>query len=264
MKLETKAQLLEWARQAQHLWLFLDYDGTLADFALTPEHIEPNPDAVRLLEELARKPNVRVTVLSGRRLGHIRQLLPVEGIFLAGTYGLELLTPAGESIHRLEYDLIRPALETLKPQWAQFIDGREGFFLEDKGWSLALHARFANDLEAEEVLAHVEQATHASLLTDQFRILGGHKFLEVAPRLASKKETVAYMLEKFPLPEARFLYIGDDDKDEEAFPLIHEHQGIAIKVIQPSQAGESTEADFFLSSPAETLLWLEALTMQTQ
>ncbi len=259
MKPETKAQLLEWARQAQHLWLFLDYDGTLADFAPTPEHIEPSPGAIRLLERLVNRPNSRVTILSGRRLDHIRQLLPVPGLFLAGTYGLELQTPSGETIRRLGYNAIRPALETLKPQWAQAIHGREGFFLEDKGWALALHARFADDVEAQEVLARVQKATSDALLTDHFRILGGHKFLEIAPRLASKKETVAYLLDEFPLPEARFLYIGDDDKDEEAFPLIHAHRGVAVKVWQPSQAGEATEADFFLDSPAETLRWLEGL-----
>ena len=259
MTFEDKARLAEWARQSRHLWLFLDYDGTLADFAPTPEHIEPNPEIITLLEGLARKPNLRLTVLSGRRLDHIRLLLPLSGVFLAGTYGIELLTPIGEIIRRVEYDAIRPALETLKPQWAQAIRGRDGFFLEDKGWALALHARFADDVEAGEVLARVQQATSAALLTDHFRILGGHKFLEIAPRLASKKETVAYLLDQFPLPEARLLYIGDDDKDEEAFSLIHAHGGIALKVRQPSQAELPTEADFFLASPAETLHWLRSL-----
>lgn len=258
-RFENKTHLLHWARQAQHLWLFLDYDGTLADFAPTPEHIEPNSEVISVLEVLARKPEVRVTILSGRRLAHIRHLIPVEGIFLAGTYGLELLTPAGETVQRLEYEMIRPALETLKPQWAQSIHERHGFFLEDKGWALALHARFANDIEAEEVLARVQEATKIALLTDHFRILGGHKFLEIAPRLASKKETVAYLLNEFPLPDARFLYIGDDDKDEEAFPLIHAHQGAAVKVLQPSQWDRPTEADLFFESPAETLAWLNLL-----
>ena len=170
-----------------------------------------------------------------------------------------MLTPSGETIQRVDFDAIRPTLETIKPRWAKIIYGQDGFFLEDKGWSLALHARFARNEVAEEVLAHARQAVDSELLTDQFRILGGHKFLEVAPRLASKKETVAYLLNQYPLANACLVYIGDDDKDEEAFPLIHADQGVAIKVRQPSQAGRSTEADFFLESPAETLAWLREL-----
>jgi trehalose-6-phosphatase len=89
--------------------------------------------------------------------------------------------------------------------------------------------------------------------------LDGYRFLEIAPLLASKKETVGYLLTHYPLPDAHLLYIGDDDKDEEAFPLIHNNQGIAIRVFQPSQASRPTEADFFFESPLETLAWLEGL-----
>jgi trehalose 6-phosphate phosphatase len=259
MKFETRAQIIEWALKAPHLWLFLDYDGTLADFAPTPDYIESSPEITDMLDRLGHRSNIRVTVLSGRRLQHLRLLLPVSGIFLAGTYGIELLTAAGETIQRVEYGVIRPALETIKPQWAEAIRGRHGFFLEDKGWTLALHARFAEDEEAERVLAQALQIASAEIGTDHFRVLGGHKFLEIAPRLASKKETVAYLLRQYPLPEARLLYIGDDDKDEEAFSLIHARQGIALKIRQPSQAGQPTEADFFLQSPADTLHWLSRL-----
>ena len=261
MKFESKTELTRWALDAQQLWLFLDYDGTLADFAPTPDYIFPDPGVVHLLEELARKPDVRITILSGRRLEHVRSLVPVPRLFLAGTYGIELLTPAGEAMQRVDYHLIRPALETIKPEWARIIDEREGFFLEDKGWALALHARFANDEDAEQVITQAMQAVSAELLEEDFRILGGHKFLEVAPQLASKRETVAYLLNRYPLPDARLVYIGDDDKDEEAFPLIHVHQGVAIKVLQPSQAGQPTEADFFLDSPAEARQWLQGLVV---
>jgi trehalose-phosphatase len=93
----------------------------------------------------------------------------------------------------------------------------------------------------------------------RFRILGGHKFLEIAPRRANKRDTVAYLLSRYPLNEARLLYIGDDDKDEEAFPLIHANQGLAVKVLQPSQAANATTADFYFESTSETLGWLKGL-----
>ena len=259
IKFESKSQLTRWALEGKQVWLFLDYDGTLADFAPTPDTIVPNPEVIRLLERLTRKPGIRITILSGRRLEHVRLLLPLDGMFLAGTYGIELRTPTGEAIQRVEYNVIRPHLEAIKPEWAQIINGRDGFFLEDKGWALALHARFAQDQEAEEVLTQAMQAVGAELLEDDYSMLGGHKFLEIAPRLASKKETVAYFLDRYPLPEARLIYIGDDDKDEEAFPLIHAHGGAAIKVLQPSQAGKPTDADLFFKSPAEVLGWLNTL-----
>ncbi len=255
----NQAELTKWALASQNLWLFLDYDGTLADFAPTPDDVEPNPEIIHLLEQLSRKPGIHVAVLSGRRLEHMRQLLPISDVFLAGTYGIELLTPAGEMIQRVELTAIRPTLEALKPRWEQILRGRKGFFLEDKDWALALHARFADEQEAEQILEQARQTIDDVPLDGRFRIMGGHRFLEIAPRLASKKETVTYLLNQYPLPDTHLLYIGDDDKDEEAFPVIRAHQGVAIKVLQPSQAAQSTEADFFFEAPADTLHWLEQL-----
>ncbi|HSR29324.1 MAG TPA: trehalose-phosphatase, partial [Anaerolineae bacterium] len=75
--------------QAERLWLFLDYDGTLANFASTPEHVNPDPELVDLLARLVNQPRFRLAVVSGRRLGHVQKLVPVPGILLAGTYGIE-------------------------------------------------------------------------------------------------------------------------------------------------------------------------------
>jgi trehalose-phosphatase len=259
LKFKSQTALTEWARQPGYLSLFLDYDGTLADFAPNPDIIEPNPRVINLVQQLSNKINVRVAILSGRRLEHVRQLLPVNGIFLAGTYGIELLTPKSELIQRASFGEIRPVLETIKPRWESILSNRSGFYLEDKGWTLAIHARSAADREAEQVMALARESLDEKTLVGRFRILEGHRFLEVAPSLASKRKTVSYILARYPLPEARLLYIGDDDKDEEAFPLIHSHQGVAIKVFQPSQASRPTEADFFFGSPRQTLDWLEAV-----
>lgn len=259
MKFNSQPELTSWALSAKHLWLFLDYDGTLADFAPTPDYIEPNPRIISLLEGLRRKPGIRVTILSGRRLQHVRALLPIEGIFLAGSYGIEMLTPDGDTIYRVEYRRIRPALETVKQEWQQIIAHRQGFFLEDKGWTLAIHARFAHEAAAEQVLKQARNSTHTAVATGQFRILGGYKFLEIAPLLASKGEAISHLLSQYPLAEARLLFIGDDDKDEEAFGVVHDSGGVTVKVRQLSQSSSPTAADFLLESPAGTLRWLEQL-----
>ncbi|MCJ7434644.1 MAG: trehalose-phosphatase [Anaerolineales bacterium] len=259
MKFNNKTELTNWALETLNLWLFLDYDGTLVDFVSSPDVITPNPKVAHVLDQLARQPQMRVTIISGRKLHDIRLLLPVTGIFLAGTYGIEMLTSSGETINRVDYDDIRPTLESLKPQWERIIVGRKGFFLEDKGWTLALHARFADDSDAEEVLAAAQLTIDQQKLTGLFRVLGGHKFLEIAPILANKKEAVDYLLRQFPFPGAKCIYIGDDDKDEEAFAAIHAQNGAAIKVSQPSQVSLSTEADYFLESPKDAIRWLENL-----
>jgi trehalose 6-phosphate phosphatase len=255
----SRAELTSWAVEARALWLFLDYDGTLADFAPTPEHVEPDPDVIRVIERLARRPATRVTILSGRRLQHVRLLVPVGGIFLAATYGIELLAPDGAIVQRLAYEAIRPVLEAVGPEWARLIEGQQGFFLEDKGWTLAIHARFAAEEEAERVLTEAVKALDRLSLSDDFTVLTGHKFLEVAPRLARKREGVLFLLDHYPLPSARLLYIGDDDKDEDAFPVIHDRNGAAIKVRQPSQRALPTTADLCFDAPQETLRWLESL-----
>ncbi|MBN1219986.1 MAG: trehalose-phosphatase [Anaerolineae bacterium] len=242
--------------EAKRWWLFLDYDGTLADFAPTPEHIEPDPDVISLLTYLAQQPFLRVAVISGRRLSHVQALLPVPGILLAGTYGVELQTPRGELIHRLVYQAIRPALDMIKPRWERLIAGRAGFFLEDKGWSLALHARFADELEAKETLTKGRSLALEAAPLDEFRLMGGHKFLEVSPRLAHKGRTVEYILRHYAWPNSLPLYLGDDDKDEEAFEVVKTQGGLAVVITQQPR---STRADCRLETPQEARAWLRSL-----
>ncbi len=254
--------LKEFTRQAlskASLWLFLDYDGTLADFTPTPADTTPVPQVVNILNRLASKSNFRLTVLSGRQLADVRNLLPVPGIYLAGTYGVELQTPAGELVQRADYGSVRPFLETVKAEWIRIIDNRAGFFLEDKGLALALHAGFSEDAEAAEVLSLAREIVDQCLPEELFRFLGGHKFLEVAPVIAHKGETVLYLLDQYPLSGSQLLYIGDDDKDEEAFEAVHARGGMAAKVIPGSLSSHPTEADFILDSPSAVRLWLETL-----
>ena len=136
--------LLARLRGAERIWWFLDYDGTLADFAPNPDVVLPDPELIQLITRLASQDNMRVTIISGRRLAHIEQLLPIKGIMKAGSYGLELRLATGELQYPLAQAEIRPILDILKGKWASLLAGRSGFFLEDKGWTLAIHAKDAD------------------------------------------------------------------------------------------------------------------------
>jgi trehalose-phosphatase len=242
--------------RADTVWLFLDYDGTLADFEISPEHVRPDAKLIALIGDLVQRPRTSVAVVSGRRLRHIQALVPVPGVLLAGTYGIELQMPSGERIDRLAYAAVRPMLDAIKPDWEQLIAGRQGFFLEDKGWALALHARFADDAEAVTVLRIGRRLASDIARANPFRVLGGHKFLEIGPKLAHKGRTVAYLLDRHAAGDSLPLYIGDDDKDEEAFEEIKARDGIAILVASEPR---ETIADCRLASPQATREWLMAL-----
>jgi trehalose 6-phosphate phosphatase len=244
-------------REAGRLWLFLDYDGTLAEFAPTPDDVLPDPELIELIKKLAAHPRIHLAIISGRRLAHVEKLVPLPGILKAGTYGVELRLPSGETLERIPYQTIRPSLDSLKPQWAALLDERKGFYLEDKGWALAIHGRRAEADEADQVLAEGRRIAEGIIPDENFMLSDGFKFLEVGPRLADKGQTLRFLLDRFADPGALLVYLGDDDKDETAFKTIKEHGGLTVLV---SAQERQTHADLRLKSPQETRRWLAELT----
>lgn len=250
----------EVARQlndASRLWLLLDYDGTLADFAATPDTVTPDHELVELIQALVQVANIRTAIVSGRRLAHIRTLLPIPGLWLAGTYGIELQTPAGNTIHREDYEALRSSLERFKPNWESLLADKPAIYLEDKGWALAIHAKDVNEQQADEILTVAQQAAlQFSGINPAFRLLGGHKFLELCPVKANKGDAINYLMENDPFAGSLPVFIGDDDKDEEAFAVINAAGGISVLV---SKRARQTNALCRLAHPGEVRAWLEGL-----
>jgi len=89
-KLIGDSELKDRLQTANRLWLFLDYDGTLAEFAPTPDDIIVDNKLLYILDSIRRKTNHRIAIVSGRRLQHIQKLIPIQGILLAGAYGVEI------------------------------------------------------------------------------------------------------------------------------------------------------------------------------
>ena len=238
------------------LLLFLDYDGTLVPIARTPDEARPDAALLELLESLTRVPAIRAVVLSGRALASLQAMLPVPGLILAGTYGAEIQMPDCSTLARVEPENIRPTIEQVRSAWAELIALRSGFFLEDKGLAVALHARFADPAEADFVLSRAQARAEQIISSDRFRLLGSDRFLEVAPMTAHKGHTVEWLLDHETFPNAWPVYFGDDDKDEEAFAVIRQRSGIAIVVGQRQLSSQATER---LPSPSAVREWLQFL-----
>ena len=77
--------------------------------------------------------------------------------------------------------------------------------------------------------------------------------------LAHKGRTVAYLLDQLAWPGALPVYLGDDDKDEDAFETIKAYQGVALVV---GAFQRKTLADARLASPQAARVWLNTLVEQ--
>jgi len=257
----NESNLTRWARAAARLWIFLDYDGTLASFAATPDDLEPDPRVIWLLQSLGRSPRRRLAILSGRKLAAMRALVPVSGLFLGGAYGLEWQTSSGDIRRRADLAAIAPVVAEVRSRWRPLVAGQAGFFLEDKGWTVALHARLAAERDAERVLALARRSAAEAIqpAAGAFRLMEGRRFLEAAPTVADKGQSVTFLLREFPWLGAQLLYIGDDDRDQAAFRAVHGRGGAAIWVQGDGLRPMPPEADYALASPADVRRWLAKL-----
>lgn len=246
----------EEVRKGRPFWIFLDYDGTLEEFAATPEDVRPDEALVELLGKLAQKRDqLRVVVLSGRPLEQLQQLLPVKGILLAGTYGIEYQDFKGKIVRLRDPGPLRGVIEELKGEWQKLARGKKGFFIEDKGAALALHSKNAAPEEAERITDRARELAREAAGKGPFYLIDSPNFLEIAPMTANKAYAVTALLGLFPSENVGLLYFGDDRRDEEAFPVVNARNGVTVVVGKEHRSAALAR----IESPAEVRAWLARL-----
>ncbi len=247
--------ILKHLAKGGRLWLFLDYDGTLVPYALTPDQAVPDAELLDLLARIGNNSRLRTVILSGRPLISLQKWLPIPGILLAGLYGVEIEMPGQGITRRVDPAGVRKIVEDVKAAWGQLIYGRSGYLVEDKGMSVALHSRLADPSEAGEILPQA-QAVLSDKAGAEFRVMGGDRFLEIAPSVAHKGEAVDWLMHHVELADALPVYFGDDDKDEEAYAVIRRHGGIPI-IVGPREP--NSLALVRLADPFQARRWLKQI-----
>jgi trehalose-phosphatase len=147
-------------------------------------------------------------------------------------------------------------IELILPHWHKLIQNQSGFYLEDKGWSLALHGRYASQSALSSVMPAAQSMSQKLIPDSRFRLSVNERFLELAPITANKAVAVQWILKELTPENVLSVYVGDDDKDEEGFLPVIEAGGYAVKVT--SEITESI-AQFQMTNPQEVRTWLTNL-----
>ncbi|HSJ14835.1 MAG TPA: trehalose-phosphatase [Longimicrobiales bacterium] len=213
--LDLAAAIVDARARAGHLFVGLDFDGTLTPIVSRPELAHLGGDTRLVLVRLAARPDTVVAVLSGRALADVRTRVAVPGLFFAGNHGFEIEGPGISELHPAA-DAAAPAIRRLAEACARQLARIEGVIVEDKGVTLSVHFR----LVAERAHADVRAAVRALVAGEAgVRMSEGKMVIEVRPDVAWDKGAALAFLRRalHDDPAAPALFIGDDRTDEDAF-----------------------------------------------
>jgi trehalose-phosphatase len=231
--------------QAQNLFLFLDYDGTLTSIASLPELALCPSEVKELLEALRDLPGVHIAVISGRSLEDVRGKVGVSGIIYVGNHGLEIENPVGRH-KKILAPVTKGELKRITQNLKNSLKKIPGILFEDKGPILSVHYRKV----PQKFLSQVPRVVEVELeqWRGHWKITSGKMVLEIRPNINfNKGKAVKEILKIFPPKRLLPIYLGDDQTDEDAFRML-EGKGISV-FIGPGEY--PSEADFFLHNPDE-------------
>ena len=235
--------------RARALFVGTDLDGTLAPIVARPGRARLPARARAALGALARLPGVRVAVLSGRALDHVRARIRLRVVMLAGTAGLETLDRAGRRrVHLPRAKRLPARLSAVLEAWCA---GFPGARLEDKSLSMALHYRAVPARRQRAFVAGARRVL--APFRERVEIVHGKKVLEVMPAGVADKAD-AYL--RFMPRGARVvtIYLGDDTNDEPVHAMLRTRGGFTVAV-----GCRRSAAEYAVRSPRDTVAFLEWL-----
>lgn len=197
------------------LLVALDFDGTLSPLVDEPMSARMTPGARSAIDALAALPRTVVALVSGRSLGHLREIAEHDDaspIWLAGSHGAQFWVP-GTGIEAARDDEADLELrDRLQKEVADRTADMHGVWIEPKEYGLGVHTRTADAETAGAARALVDDLLAAE--APAWRRRTGHDILEFSFRHEGKDSAVAHLRER--VAASAVLFAGDDVTDEDA------------------------------------------------
>jgi len=253
-------------RDARHILLLTDYDGTLTPIVERPELANLTESTRLVVEALARLYKFRVGVISGRALADLKDKVGIRGIIYAGNHGMEIEGPGISFVNPLAEEF-RPILRIVHYVLSRTLGRIRGVIVEDKGLSLSVHYRLVEEDKTEEVKNTFQRIAGGAQVLGKIRITSGKKVYEVRPAVAwDKGKAIKLLMKRYSKGGRKSgllpIYLGDDLTDEDGFRVIENYgKGLSVFV---GEKGQHSAARYFLKSPVEVAAFLGILLEQAR
>ncbi|MCC4635516.1 trehalose-phosphatase [Xanthomonas dyei] len=227
--------------------LFLDVDGTLIDFADSPESVRLLPEVREAVVQLSERLNGAIALVSGRPLAQLDALFAPLLLPAAGLHGHELRSDVAARA-AMPQDT-SAFLHGLHQRAAALTHKHTGVLVEDKGVSVALHWRAQPDA-GPDVMAFA-QSEIAQL--SGYRLQPGDHVVEFVPEGSNKGLAVEQLMQTAAFAGRTPVFVGDDLTDEFGFDAANRLGGWSILVGDRAQ----TSARFRVDGTAAVHAWLQ-------
>ena len=208
-------------KAAKRIFLFLDFDGTLSKIVKVPEEATVTRAMKKAVMSLAKKKNIVLGIISGRKIKDIRRRAGISNILYAGNHGLEVYNK-GKCLFIVKG--IDSYLATLKVIGKKLrLNLREkGVLFEDKGAILAVHYRLVAGPYVGRVKSIFKRVVAPYIKAKKIKIGEGKKVLEIRPNVPFSKAGALGFFQGLLKKKAAepTIYIGDDVTDEDIFKVL--------------------------------------------
>jgi len=202
--------------------LFLDFDGSLVDYAPRPDQIVVTRATIALLQELSHRFGGALAIVSGRRIGDVDHHLAPLRLPISGVHGLEFRAKSDETRRKP----ISEELDAARRRLAEAISQDDPIYVEDKGGALVLHFR----LYPEQRLRAERLAEQAVAGLDTLKVASGHQIFEVRQRAITKANAVRRFMLRPPFRGRIPVFVGDDVTDEDGMREATREGGFGVKI----------------------------------
>jgi trehalose 6-phosphate phosphatase len=210
---------------ADGIALFLDMDGTLIDFAATPEAVTVPPDLVLALDGATRRTRGALALLSGRSIAELDRLTAPLALPASGLHGGEIReSPGGEIRITTHADLpgrLRADLATLLADFP-------AASVEEKGMSVAVHYRRAPVLGTELGNTLRRYVTGGEVTGVQ--LMAGELVYELKPAGFDKGRSLRHFMQLDRFRGRSPIFVSDHPVDQAGFDAAAALGGFGISV----------------------------------
>jgi len=242
------------------IYLFLDFDGTLAPMRRHPDKVKLSKVNRRILENLFSLPRINIAIVSGRRLSQIRKIIGIKGITYVGNHGFEILKGQEKKVFQKDARAEK-TMKLIACELREAFRKYKGVLIEDKGVTLGVHFRMAEMSKMPEIERLFDRVIKPYKARKKVLVRPGKKSWEIRPAVKWDKGRAVLKLLKEKKDNASYavFYIGDDVTDEDAFRALKKRKNTYTAKVDRCVKKNHTFADYYFRGTLEVAEFLKML-----